>query len=103
MRALIDPRSNRVCQVAEADFSVSDPLFWVDCDDTIVPDQHTYADGAFIAPPVVVQPDAIPDPVAVLTQQVADLTAALVAKGTIAQEDISAEAVQLGAAQQVKS
>ena len=49
--------------------------------------------------------DAAPpaDPIAALTQQVADLTAALVAKSVVAQADISAEAVQLGAAQQVKS
>ncbi len=103
MRALIDPRSNRVCQVAEADFPVAEPLFWVDATPDIMPDSHTYADGQFVAPVVIDQPEAQPDPIAALTQQVADLTAALVAKGTIAQADISGEAVQLGAAQQVKS
>jgi hypothetical protein len=102
MRALIDPRSNRVCQLADADFPVAEPLFWVDCDDTIAPDSYTYADGQFVAPVVIDQPEAQPDPIAALTQQVADLTAALVAKGVVAQADITAEAVQLSA-QQVKS
>lgn len=50
MKALIDPRSNRVCQVADAEFPVAPPLVWVDCDETVVPDVTTYVDGAFVQP-----------------------------------------------------
>lgn len=65
MKALIDPRfavkyisswigkplqpvysfyenSARVCEVIETDFPVADPLFWVDCDDTVIADQFWY-------------------------------------------------------------
>lgn len=34
MKALISPlENNRICEVAENDFPVADPLFWVDCPD----------------------------------------------------------------------
>lgn len=54
MKALID--GSRVCQVAENEFPVAPPLFWVDAPDGIVPDSHTYVDGQFVEPaPVVIE------------------------------------------------
>lgn len=38
MIALIDPRFNRVCEVAQAEFPVADPLFWTPCQDDCIPD-----------------------------------------------------------------
>lgn len=62
MRALIDPRNNRVCQVAEDEFPVAEPLIWVDAPDGILPDVHAYADGRFLEPvPIVPAPDAASD------------------------------------------
>jgi hypothetical protein len=47
MKALIspiEPRESgyRVAQVSEQEFSVAEPLFWVDCADSIVADQYWY-------------------------------------------------------------
>lgn len=38
MKALIDPRFNRVCEVAEVEFPVANPLFWTPCQDDCIPD-----------------------------------------------------------------
>lgn len=51
MFALIDPRINRVCQLDPNGFSVATPLFWVACDNTVIPDSTTYVNGAFVQPP----------------------------------------------------
>lgn len=67
MRALIDPRINRVCEVAGSEFPVAPPLFWVDAPDGIVPDSHTYEDGHFVEPvPMVIEQPPVVDPVAKL-------------------------------------
>jgi hypothetical protein len=47
MKALIDPNESkktgyRVCQIHETGFEVCDPLFWVDCDDTIIADLYWF-------------------------------------------------------------
>ena len=65
MKALIDPRASvsyvsawegtplkpvylvygnsaRVCEVADSDFPVAEPLFWVDCDPSVIADQFWY-------------------------------------------------------------
>lgn len=36
------PDSARVCEVSDTDFPVSEPLFWVDCDSSVVADQFWY-------------------------------------------------------------
>lgn len=36
------PNSARVAEVADAEFPVADPLFWVDCGDTVVADRWYY-------------------------------------------------------------
>jgi hypothetical protein len=36
------PDSARVCQVADAEFEVAQPLFWVDCADDVIADQFYY-------------------------------------------------------------
>lgn len=54
MKALISPNeNNRICQVEAQDFPIAEPLFWIDCPDTITTD-WTYVDGKFIpyTPPV---------------------------------------------------
>jgi hypothetical protein len=40
MKALIDPRFNRVCELAldQFVFPVAEPLFWVDCQENCIPD-----------------------------------------------------------------
>jgi hypothetical protein len=40
----VEPRANgyRVAQVEENSFPVADTLFWVECSDDIVADQHYY-------------------------------------------------------------
>lgn len=48
MRALIDPRQNRVCQVQQDEFAVAEPFFWVDCDEAVTPETHDYVDGDFV-------------------------------------------------------
>jgi len=78
-------------------------IVWVECADTNVVEGWTYDGAQFNAPPPPVIPIPIPDPISILTQQVADLTAALVAANVVTPENISAAAVQIGADQQVKS
>ena len=47
----------RVCEVSDASFEVAAPLFWVDCDDSIIADQF-YFDGTSILPiPVKPKPE----------------------------------------------
>lgn len=54
MKALIDPRFDRVCQIEENDFPVAEPLFWTECPDDITT-QWTYVDGEFL--PYIPQPE----------------------------------------------
>ena len=49
MKALIDPRSGRVCELCEVEFAVADPLFWLEVGDEVTT-QHCY-DGANVVPP----------------------------------------------------
>ena len=47
MKALISPNENkqlgfRIAQVEQQEFEVAEPLFWVDCDDTVKADQFWY-------------------------------------------------------------
>jgi hypothetical protein len=42
MKALIDPRFNRVAEVAEQAFPVAPPLFWVNCADEVKPDRYEW-------------------------------------------------------------
>jgi hypothetical protein len=47
MKALINPNElrkegYRVCETHQTGFDVSEPLFWVDCDDTIFADQFWF-------------------------------------------------------------
>lgn len=48
---------SRVCQLAAEAFEVAPPLEWIECDDSVT-EQHSYADGNFIAPtpPVITAP-----------------------------------------------
>jgi len=45
MKALIDPRFNRVCQVEPEEFEVAGVLFWVDCNDDVKPETHTWSES----------------------------------------------------------
>ena len=36
------PNSARVCEVVENEFPVAEPLFWVDCDQNVIPDQFYF-------------------------------------------------------------
>jgi hypothetical protein len=50
MLALISPQeNNRICQVEEEKFSVSEPLYWTTCPDNCTPN-WTYIDGQFEPP-----------------------------------------------------
>ena len=49
MKALIDPRSGRVCELRQEEFAVADPLFWLEAGDEVTTD-YTY-DGAKVVPP----------------------------------------------------
>ena len=51
MKALIDPRSGRVCELREVEFAVADPLFWLEVGDEVTT-RYTY-DGAKVVPPEV--------------------------------------------------
>jgi len=51
MKALIDPRSGRVCELREVEFAVAAPLFWLDVADEVTT-RYTY-DGAKVVPPPV--------------------------------------------------
>lgn len=79
MKALIDPRASvsyisswagdplkpvysvydnsaRVCEVVDTDFPVAEPLFWVDCDPSVVADQFWYDTVTSVISPVVNAP-----------------------------------------------
>lgn len=48
MKALISPlQGNLVADVVQQEFEVAPPLFWVDCDDTIISYQFVYQNGVF--------------------------------------------------------
>jgi len=49
VKALIDPRSGRVCELREVEFAVADPLFWLEVGDEVTT-RHTY-DGVKVVPP----------------------------------------------------
>ena len=57
--ALIDPRSNRVCEVGDACFDVAAPLFWVPVDPDVTTN-YTWANGV-VSPPKVRVP-IVPSP-----------------------------------------
>ena len=69
MRALIDPRENRVCELAESEFPVAAPLFWVDATGAELPSVTQFVDGEFVdpAPPPASAPVQIKNPVEKLT------------------------------------
>lgn len=49
-KALISPaENNRICQIADADFPIALPLFWVDCANDVTT-EWSYIDGEFLAP-----------------------------------------------------
>lgn len=50
------PNSARVCEVSNTDFPVAEPLFWVDCDDTVIADQFWYDTVSGVISPVVNEP-----------------------------------------------
>jgi hypothetical protein len=50
------PDSARVCEVSDNDFPVSEPLFWVDCDPSVVADQFYYDTQQASIFPVVNEP-----------------------------------------------
>ena len=57
MKALIDPRENRVCQVEQEEFEVAGVIFWVDCDSSVTPDTHMWREGVGVVPkPSTVDP-----------------------------------------------
>lgn len=61
MKALISPNeNNRICQVEEQDFPVAEPLFWLDCPDTITT-EWTYDGTTFVAP-VIPEQVVTPEP-----------------------------------------
>lgn len=49
---------HRIAEIAEVEFEVAEPLFWVDCDNTITTSNHYFLDGVFfeIPKPVITQP-----------------------------------------------
>lgn len=61
MKALISPNeNNRICQIEKQDFPVAEPLFWLDCPDTITT-EWTY-DGVTFVAPVIPEPVVSPEP-----------------------------------------
>ena len=75
MKALISPNEKvynyddppveigvRVAEVAAAEFPIAAPLFWVDCDSTIVADEFYYNGGTLYPVPVKpLPPPATPE------------------------------------------
>jgi len=55
----------RVAEVCEVVFEVAPPLFFVDCDDTVVADVYCYVDGQIQKKPDNVAPPENPIPVTV--------------------------------------
>lgn len=58
MKALIDPRSNRICEVREESFEVAKPLFWIDCPLGCEADSWYYDGGKCV--PLPPSPEADP-------------------------------------------
>lgn len=50
------PNSDRLAEVADSEFPVAEPLFWVDCPDTAVADRWYYNNSSLEC--LVVPPDA---------------------------------------------
>ena len=79
MKALIDARFNRICELTEKEFSVAPDLIWVDVpDDTTVND--TYVDGAvvkFIPPKIPPAPQSLTDMILSNPDELAKLKDAL--------------------------
>lgn len=49
MKALINPlQNNIVVEVTDKQFDVANPLFWVDCDNTIVAYEYQYIENQFV-------------------------------------------------------
>jgi len=57
---------DRVAEVADAEFPVAPPFFWVDCNDNIVADKFYWNEGLFYPvpepppPPIPVEPSTGP-------------------------------------------
>lgn len=52
MKALICPNESastgfRIAEISETGFEVAEPLFWVECDETITSNEHFYDKGEF--------------------------------------------------------
>jgi hypothetical protein len=57
MKALISPNEPvstgyRVAEVTETEFEVAQPLFWVECDSTVIANMYFYEDGVFKEAPI---------------------------------------------------
>lgn len=50
------PNSARICEVVDTEFDVAAPLFWVDCDASVIADQFYYDTQQTIIFPVVNEP-----------------------------------------------
>jgi hypothetical protein len=77
MKALISPnevreQGYRVAQVEQQEFEVALPLFWVDCDDTIVTDKYWFdpIDNSFKEIPITQDVQTIDQPVTEGTQTI---------------------------------
>ena len=77
MKALIAPNEireegYRVAQVEQQEFEVALPLFWVDCDDTIVADKFWFdpIDNSFKEIPITQDTKTIDQPVTEGTQTI---------------------------------
>jgi hypothetical protein len=77
MKALITPneirkQGYRVAQVEQQEFDVALPLFWVDCDDTIVADKFWFdpTDNSFKETPIIQDTKTIDQPVTEGTQTI---------------------------------
>lgn len=75
MKALIDPRENRVCEVSKYDFPVAYPLMWVDCDETVTPENTIYVNGDFVQIPKPEQPQIVEPSKSDLLAQIQSLAA----------------------------
>ena len=80
MKALIDPRFNRVVQLRETEFEVAAPLKWVDVADGVTPETHNYVNDA-----VVAKPAPLGAPKALRLDALADL---LVSKNLLTQAEV---------------
>jgi len=77
MKALITPneireQGYRVAQVEQQEFEVALPLFWVDCDDTIVADKFWFdpTDNSFKEIPITQDAQTIDQPTTEGTQTI---------------------------------